>query len=88
MEWQLGGRIGFGQDRPLLFEQDLVEEIPQDWTLGLLVKLPKKGDMTLWKKLRGIMLLRCSSNILGKIILERMKNDLDERLRGEQAGFL
>ena len=63
------------------------EDIPQDWKLGLLVKLPKKGDLCLCKNWRGIMLLTVASMVLCKVILERMKDALEGRLRDEQAGF-
>ena len=33
------------------------EEIPVDWKTGLIVKLPKKGNLSLCKHLRGITLL-------------------------------
>ena len=55
--------------------------------MGLLVKLPKKGDLSLSKNWRSIMLLSVASKVLCKIILERMKDSLDDRLRNEQAGF-
>ena len=64
-----------------------VEDSPQDWKLGLLVKLPKKGDLSLCTNWRGIMLLTISSKVLCRIILERMKDALDSRLQDEQAGF-
>ena len=63
------------------------EVISQDWKLGLLVKLPKKGDLSLSKNWRGIMLLSVASKVHCKIILERMKDSLDDRLRDGQAGF-
>ena len=63
------------------------EDIPQDWKVGLLVKLPKKGDLCPCKNRRGIMLLTVANKVLCKIILERMKDALDGRLRDEQEGF-
>ena len=57
------------------------EDIPQDWKVVLLVKLPKKGDLCLCKNWRGIMLLTVASKVLCKIISERMKDALDGRLR-------
>jgi len=40
------------------------EVIPQDWMLGLLGRRPKKGDMSLCKNWRGIMLLSVASKAL------------------------
>ena len=61
------------------------EDIPQDWKLGLLVKLPKKGDLCLRKNWGGIMHLPAASKVLCKVILERMRDAFEGRLRDEQA---
>ena len=63
------------------------EDIPQDWKVGLLVKLSKKGDLSLRKNWRGVMLLKVACKVLCKIILERMRDALEGRLRDEQAEF-
>ena len=63
------------------------EEIPLDWKKGLLVKLPKNGNLSNCDKWRGIMLLSIPSKVLTRIILDRMKDAIDQRLRDEQAGF-
>nr|KAG5686358.1 hypothetical protein BaRGS_026819 [Batillaria attramentaria] len=62
-------------------------EIPSDWKRGLLVKLPKSGDLSQCGKWRGITLLSIPSKVLTRVILERMKDAIDQRLRDEQAGF-
>nr|KAG5710457.1 hypothetical protein BaRGS_022275 [Batillaria attramentaria] len=62
-------------------------EIPSDWKKGLLVKLPKSGDLSQCGKWRGITLLSIPSKVLTRVILERMKDAIDQRLRDEQAGF-
>ena len=64
------------------------EDIPQDWKVDILVKLPRKGDLCLCKNWRPIMLVTVASKVLCKIILERMKDALECRPRDEQAGFL
>ena len=53
------------------------EEIPNDWKEGLLIKLPKKGDLSLCKNWRGIMLLSMVGKILCNVILGRLKDALD-----------
>uniref|UniRef100_A0A8D9ACT3 Craniofacial development protein 2 n=2 Tax=Cacopsylla melanoneura TaxID=428564 RepID=A0A8D9ACT3_9HEMI len=63
------------------------DQIPLDWKKGLLVKLPKKGDLTECKNWRGITLLSIPSKILTRIILNRIKDSVDQKLRREQAGF-
>ena len=85
--WKEGGLVSAKVLHSPLNKIWTVEDIPQDWKLGLLVKLPKKDDLSLCINWRGIMLLTISSKVLGRIILERMKDALDSRLRDEQAGF-
>ncbi|KAL6479464.1 hypothetical protein MHYP_G00128970 [Metynnis hypsauchen] len=72
---------------PLLQKIWEQEKVPADWKLGYLVKLPKKGDLSQCSNWRGIMLLSIPSKVLTRIILERLKKALDQRLRSEQAGF-
>ena len=84
--WKEGGLVSSKVLHSLLNKIWNEEVIPQDWKLGLLVKLPKR-DLSLCRNWRGIMLLSVASNVLCKIILERMKDSLDDRLRDEQAGF-
>ena len=63
------------------------ERIPYDWSQGLIVTIPKNGDLTDCKNWRGIILLSIPGNVLCAILLERLKSDLDAILREEQAGF-
>ena len=63
------------------------EEIPADWKMGHIVKLPKKGDLSNCGNWRGITLLSIASKVLLKVILDRMKNHLYRLLRQNQAGF-
>ena len=63
------------------------EQIPSDWKKGLIVILPKKGDLTCCGNWRGITLIPTTSKILGKIIIRRIAKGVDKHLREEQAGF-
>jgi hypothetical protein len=63
------------------------EEIPRDWKEGIIVKVPKKGDLTECSNWRGITLLNTSSKLLTRIMLERMKMEIYKKLRESQAGF-
>ena len=63
------------------------DEIPIGWKEGYLVKIPKKGDLQECKNYRGIMLLSVPGKVLNRIILERLKNEVDNILRDHQAGF-
>lgn len=63
------------------------ETTPNDWKVGLIVKLPKKGDLADTNNWRGIMLLSVTSKVLIRIILHRVASVIDPYLRKEQAGF-
>ena len=63
------------------------EQIPRDWNRGLIIKLPKKGNLNECKNWRGITLLSIVAKILGKIIIDRIRDGVDCRLRKEQAGY-
>jgi hypothetical protein len=61
--------------------------VPNDWKKGLLVKLPKKGDVTNCKNWRGITLLSVPNKILSEIMLNWVKICIEKRLWREQAGY-
>ena len=63
------------------------EAMPHEWLKGLIVKMPKKGNLKECTNWRGITLLVIASKVLGKILIESLKNGADKRLRAEQAGF-
>ena len=71
-----------------LFEQIWNEEkFPEEWKEGHLIKLPKKGDLTNCNNYRGITLLVIVGKVFNRIILNRMKCAVDEKLRDNKAGF-
>ena len=51
------------------------------------MKIAKKGDLSRCDNFRGITLLSVPGKVLNRIILERMKGEVDNTLREEQAGF-
>ena len=63
------------------------ERVPDDWKKGIIIKLPKKGDLTSCGNWRGITLLTTASKVLGRIIIKRIAKEVDRLLREEQAGF-
>ena len=63
------------------------EKIPTEWKTGMLVTIPKKGNLSECKNWRGIMLLSVPSKILCHIILDRMQETVDKKQRKEQSGF-
>ena len=63
------------------------ERVPDSWKKGIIIKLPKKGDLSDCGNWRGINLLSVPGKIFCRIILQRLKQALDRTLREEQAGF-
>ena len=63
------------------------EEVPAQWKGGIVIKLPKKGDLRDCNTYRGIMLLSVPDKVLNRVLLERMKEAVDPKLRDQQAGF-
>ena len=57
--------------------------IPCDWAKGLIIKVPKKGNLQNYDNWRGITLLSIPSKIFCRILLKR----IDKVLREEQTGF-
>nr|KAG5699276.1 hypothetical protein BaRGS_000478 [Batillaria attramentaria] len=63
------------------------EEVPAQWKEGIVIKLPKKGDLRDCSNYRGIMLLSVPGKVLNRILLERMREAVNPMLRDQQAGF-
>ena len=53
----------------------------------MIVKLPKKGALNECGNWRGITLLSTPGRVFCSVLLNRLKNAIDARLREEQAGF-
>ena len=71
-----------------LFEEIWVkEEISAECKEGYLIQIPKKGDLSRCDNFREITLLSVPGKVLNRIILARMKDEVDKTLREEQAGF-
>ena len=62
-------------------------EIPRDWNKGLIIKIPKKGDLQNCDNWRGITLLSMPNKIFCRVLLNRIEEAIDVNLRQEQAGF-
>ena len=63
------------------------EKPPEDWKKGVIIKLPKKGDLTICSNNRGITLLSVAGKVFCSFILNRFKGAIDKKLRENQAGF-
>ena len=61
---------------------------PHDqWITSVIVPLPKKGDLSLMTNYRGISLLSIAAKVYNKILLNRIRDEVDPILRKNQAGF-
>ena len=67
-----------------IWEQKVV---PKTWKQGLILKLPKKGDLSEWGNWRGITLTSVPSKVFGRVLIARIGQGVDSKLRDEQAGF-
>ncbi|VDP52027.1 unnamed protein product [Schistosoma curassoni] len=63
------------------------EQVPTDWKEGLLVKIPKKGDLSNCDNYSGITLLSMPGKVFNGVLLNRIKDSVDAQLRDQQAGF-
>jgi hypothetical protein len=63
------------------------EKMSDDWKVGLIVPLFKKGDKMKCENCRRITLLNVPYKILSSIILERLKEYSEEILGEYQCGF-
>jgi len=64
-----------------------LEKVSRKWKRGLIIKIPKKGNLRKCKNWWGVTLLPVVSKILGRIVIDRIHMGIDCRLRKEQAGF-
>ena len=72
--------------QPLIREAWYNESFPSEWTDGIIIKIPKKGNLRECDNWRGNYVLPAVSKIIAKVILER-KDPLISAIEAEQAGF-
>ena len=63
------------------------EQVPSEWKEGHLIKLPKKGDLSSCSSYKGITLLSIPSKVFSRMLLNRMNDAVDPRLRDHRADF-
>ena len=54
---------------------------------GLIAKIPKKGDLIECGNWRGITLTSVPSKVFGRVLIDRIRDGVNSKLRDEQAGF-
>jgi hypothetical protein len=62
---------------PLLQDKWQKEKFRKEWKEGIIIKVPKKGDLSQCRNWQGVTLLLVISKIFNKIILERIKDMLE-----------
>ena len=62
------------------------KKTPEKWRKGLIIKLPKKGNLRECKNWRGISLLSVVIKVMGKIVVDRIRTGVESKLRKEQTG--
>ena len=63
------------------------EQIPEDWSKGVIVIVGKKGDTSHCSNNRGITLRSTTSKFLQIILLRKVNAGLEQLLRENQCGF-
>ena len=81
------GENGIGRLHSLINNIWMSESIPNDWKRGVIVKVPKKGDLSDCSNWRGITLLPVARKVLSNLIYNRLREAVDSNMREEQAGF-
>jgi hypothetical protein len=61
--------------------------VPSQWTSSLIIPLPKKGNLELMTNFRGISLMSIGAKVFNRILLNRIREPIDSKLRRNQAGF-
>ncbi|VDP44592.1 unnamed protein product [Schistosoma margrebowiei] len=56
------------------------EQVLKDWKEGLLIKIPKKGDLSKCENYRGITLLSIPGKFVNRVLLSRMKDFVGAQL--------
>ena len=82
------GEVGLVDRLVYLFKKVWEEEqIPEDWSKGVIVIVGKKGDTSHCSNNRGITLRSTTSKLLQIILLRRLDAGLEQLLRENQCGF-
>ncbi len=57
--------------------------VPKEWTKGMIVKLPKKGNLSECSNWWGITLLSVPGKLLCSVLLHRLGYAIDSQIREE-----
>ena len=62
-------------------------EMPSNWKKGIIVKLPKKGDLSECNNCMEITLLSMPWKVFTSVLLNRLSDAVDQTLQEGQAGL-
>ena len=65
----------------------LKNQKPSQWSLSNIIPVPKKGDLSSTDNYRGISLMCIIAKLYNRMILFRIRKELDPKLRINQNGF-
>lgn len=63
------------------------ERIPQDWEIGIILPIFKKGDYRECKNYRGITMISVIAKMYERILDNRLKLQIETQLEDSQSGF-
>ena len=63
------------------------ETVPADWKKGLIIRIANKGNLTKCGNWWGITLMSVAAKVMRKVLIKRVSNGVDIKLRKGQAGF-
>lgn len=63
------------------------EDVPVNWRRGVIMTLPKKGNLGDCNNRGSSTLLPVPGKVFCSVLLQRLKSEVDSILRREQAGF-
>ena len=52
-----------------------------------MINLPRKGNLKVCKNYRGIILLSIEGKALGRLVIDRVRNGADSKIRKQQADY-
>ena len=86
--WKTIGDMGLEKLTAILNNAWQSEKVPCDWKRGVIIRLPKKGNLSECSNWRGIMLLSVPGKLLRNIIYARIKNKAQSVMRLPRRGQL
>ena len=63
------------------------ERMPEEWSQSVIVNIPKKRDLKECTNYRTITLINHACKVMLKVLLERLKAQMEPYLAETQAGF-